>query len=306
MKNIVIGLLLLTPPLLGGSKYNSNEIKALQLSKQWINKRHLPKRGKNGVVVFAYGDSQPRIVCSPLNVCDIQFEKGEVIIDKFIGDQVRWKVQPAIVGRPPNSTSHIIVKPIESGLETTLIITTDRRIYHMNLKSSEKRYMARVAFEYEDLEEKWDQYFKVVKPSNVNYIDDHAKKVINSNSSLDLYFEYEVEGDASWRPLRVFNNGRQTIIHMPEVMKITEAPTLLVVDSNDNEILVNNRLKENMFVVDQIFKKAILIVGVGSDQERVTIELKGDFFKNKNRKERIQNVNKTKKSSKNRLRKSVH
>jgi type IV secretory pathway VirB9-like protein len=38
-----------------------------------------------------------------------------------------------------------------------------------------------------------------------------------------------LSGSASWKPVRVYNDGRKTIIEMPGTMQQTEAPTLLVV-----------------------------------------------------------------------------
>jgi len=39
--------------------------------------------------------------------------------------------------------------------------------------------------------------------------------------------------------------------------------------------LVNYRLKENNYIVDKLFNKGILIIGVGDEQEKVSIERKG-------------------------------
>jgi len=49
----------------------------------------------------------------------------------------------------------------------------------------------------------------------------------------------------------------------------------MVLDQGDNNQLVNYRLKENNYIVDKLFKKGILIIGVGSDQEKITIVKKG-------------------------------
>ena len=64
---------------------------------------------------------------------------------------------------------------------------------------------------------------------------------------------------------------------MPEAMKQTEAPTLLVVRrdgslfSDDETAMVNYRVHGDRYIVDQVFDKAILIAGVGSTQDRITI-----------------------------------
>lgn len=93
----------------------------------------------------------------------------------------------------------------------------------------------------------------------------------------DLTFDYDLSGSASWKPVRVYNDGRKTIIEMPGTMQQTEAPTLLVVRkeggmfTDDETVLVNYRVHGNRYIVDTVFDRAILISGVGSSQDRVTI-----------------------------------
>ena len=60
-------------------------------------------------------------------------------------------------------------------------------------------------------------------------------------------------------------------------MQQTEAPALLVVRKDgglftDAETqMVNYRVQGNRYIVDSIFDKAILVSGVGSSQDNVTI-----------------------------------
>lgn len=77
--------------------------------------------------------------------------------------------------------------------------------------------------------------------------------------------------------MRVFNDGRKTIIEMPGTMEQTEAPTLLVVRReggifrDEETVMVNYRVQGNRYIVDTVFDRAILIAGVGGSQDRVTI-----------------------------------
>ena len=94
----------------------------------------------------------------------------------------------------------------------------------------------------------------------------------------NLSFDYEVSGSAAWKPVRVYNDGRKTIIQMPSTMAQTEAPALLVVRkdggvfTDDETVMVNYRVQGDRYIVDSVFDKAILIAGVGSSQDRVTIQ----------------------------------
>ena len=93
----------------------------------------------------------------------------------------------------------------------------------------------------------------------------------------ELSFEYELSGTAPWKPVRVYNDGRKTIIELPGTMQQTEAPSLLVVRkeggpfSDDETVIVNYRVQGNRYIVDAVFDRAILIAGVGGSQDRITI-----------------------------------
>lgn len=282
---------LLTHTVYAGS-YSNNELDALRLSNQWMNGKSKPRKNRNGRVIFSYGQAQQVIVCKPLHICDIELEQGEVILKKLIGDSHRWEVAPAIVGTPPKITSHILVKPHEAGITTNLVITTDRRIYNLRLRShSARNYMAKVGFNYETQQSRWDDYYRLVSSKSLGKLTSNSPLTKQSSVGDNLWFDYKITGDAAWRPLRVYNNGRKTFIDMPKSTSVMDAPTLLVVNKNSQKVLVNSRLKENRFIVDQIFQRAILIVGVGENQERVLIDLKGNYFEKLRKAEKIQEVN---------------
>jgi type IV secretion system protein VirB9 len=133
--------------------------------------------------------------------------------------------------------------------------------------------MPQVSFTYpEDALAKWD----AIKAREVQHRTDNT--IPSTGEYLgDLSFDYTLSGSASWKPVRVFNDGRKTIIQMPRSMEQTEAPTLLVVRRDgglfrDAEtVMVNYRVQGDRYIVDTVFDKAILIAGVGSGQDRVTI-----------------------------------
>jgi type IV secretory pathway VirB9-like protein len=125
-----------------------NEARATQISGEWQHRQGVVTHGADGKVIFLYGEVQPSVVCSPLQVCDIELQAGEVVRDVLLGDTVRWKVEPATSGAPSGQAIHLIVKPSEAGLVTSMVVTTSRRTYHIQLKSHHSQYMARVGFDY--------------------------------------------------------------------------------------------------------------------------------------------------------------
>lgn len=261
------------PPL------TAQEKAAIAISNQWKNANGpgtKPTMGPDGTVMFLYGISRPSIVCAPLQVCDIELQPGEQVNNLNVGDPVRWHIDGAVTGVGRDQVEHIIIKPRDVGLETSLIVTTNRRTYHFQLRSHRSQYMARVAFTYpEEAMKKWTRI------QQAEQVDRDQKTMPQTGEYLgDLSFAYSIEGnggdDGRWKPLRVYNNGVKTIIQMPATMSQTEAPTLLVIRggglfSKPEEVMVNYRIHDDRYIVDSVFDKAILIAGVGRQQERITI-----------------------------------
>ena len=252
------------------------EQESLDIVKDWkaANGRGLkPTPGPDGSVSFLFGATQPSIICAPLQVCDIELQAGEQVNSIHLGDAARWTVEPAITGYGGAEVQHLIIKPMDVGLNTSLIVTTNRRTYHMRLRSTHSDFMPRVTFVYMDeAKKKWE----AAKAASEQ---EHEKKTIPETGEYlgNLDFHYQIEGKTSWKPLRVYNDGKKTILEMPASMAQTEAPTLLVVRkdggvfSDDEQIMVNYRIQNDRYIVDSIFDKAILISGVGDSQDRVTI-----------------------------------
>jgi len=256
-------------PLLPGARaqgMSANEAKGTGISGQWRGSRGLVTKGPDGKVIFLFGEVQPSVVCSPLQVCDIELQPGEVVRDVLIGDTVRWKVEPATSGTVGGQAIHLIVKPSEPGLVTSMVVTTSRRTYHIQLKSHQSQYMARVGFEYpEDVSAKLADINARLEASTIPGAGVPAEQ---------LNFGYSVSGSAPWRPTRVYSDGLKTYIQFPRSLSGQDAPVLFVVSGGENRI-VNYRMKGNMMVVDYHVDRAVLLSGVGRRQDKITIKRGG-------------------------------
>jgi type IV secretion system protein VirB9 len=260
-------------------KLTAQEKAGLEISRSWIASTSAsvsPVAGPDGTIRFLYGQSQPSIVCAVLQVCDVELQPGEQVSSVNLGDSVRWLVEPALSGAGNEAVQHLVIKPLDVGLETSLMVTTDRRTYHLRLRSHRTEYMPRVAFAYPDTAaSKWlavkrqAQAEQERKPQG----EDKPKEYLGT-----LDFRYKVYGNAPFKPTRVYNDGVKTIIEMPTTFSQGEAPTLLVIrDSGsifkkNEEVMVNYRLQDGRYVVDTLFDRAVLIAGVGLGQRKITIE----------------------------------
>jgi type IV secretion system protein VirB9 len=244
----------------------ANEAKGMGISTQWRGSGGLVTKGADGKVIFLYGEVQPSVVCSPLQVCDIELQGGEVVRDVLVGDTVRWKVEPATSGAAGGQAIHLIVKPSEPALVTSMVVTTSRRTYHIQLKSHPTQYMARVGFEYpEDVSTKLADINARLEASTIPGASVPAEQ---------LNFSYSVSGSAGWRPTRVYSDGLKTYIQFPRSISGQDAPVLFVTSGVQNRI-VNYRMKGDMMVVDYHVDRAVLVSGVGRKQEKITIRRGG-------------------------------
>jgi type IV secretion system protein TrbG len=134
-------------------------LEAVRVSERWQGEKNAPSQGPDGRVMYSFGAGLPTVVCAPLRVCMIELQAGEKIVgEPHIGDSVRWNISPAMYGTGDQATAVIILKPQTPGLDTNLLITTDRRAYYLRLISKPEDYVARVAFAYpEDETRKWQQ-----------------------------------------------------------------------------------------------------------------------------------------------------
>ena len=261
---------------------NAVGLSAAEVSRLWEAGASMPTQGENGKVVYIYGQGMPVLVCAPLRVCAIELESGEHLQSQpQIGDSRRWEITSVLSGSGLDETPILIVKPIEAGLETDLIVPTDKRTYVVRLVSDPTRFVSRLAFQYPDEDRaKWAAFTARQDEAKRNAEavaeerrerDKQAGVLPMADNTVDrLYLDYKLSGDEHLRPDHVFDDGQHTYLIYPNDGRFRELPTLLLVVNGKTE-LVNFRVDGTRYIVDRLFDKAILVVGVGKKQTRVTI-----------------------------------
>lgn len=236
---------------------------------------------RSDAVVFPFGESQPKVRCTPLRACDIELQAGETITGVALGDTERWVTSPLESGDAASPTPHVIVKPVEYELATNLVIGTDRRTYHIALMSPSKEeaassgaaYFRRVTFYYpQDLVEEWS----VAKRRRREEEADRRQATTAEVSALsvaELNFDYRIKGDRKvpWAPVTVFDDGRHVYIRLPETVRSTDLPALIVAVEGGGMAISNYRLKGTWLIVDGLFERAELVAGVGRKRKKVVI-----------------------------------
>jgi len=212
------------------------------------------------------------VIASPGHVTTIALEPGEQLITKAAGDTAQW-----FVGDTPGSGDRtlLMVKPLKPNVETNLVVSTDRRLYQIDLKSVPGVYQSEVRWNYPA-----DFARQLIARHHEQVEAD--KDVLDGDVNLtELDFGYRIqfrgrakEGEPDWTPRRVFTDGRKTYIGFPENLAVMEAPPLFVLSRKGDTQLVNYRVKGHYYIVDRVIDRAELRLGE-APQEVVTIERTG-------------------------------
>jgi type IV secretion system protein VirB9 len=175
------------------------------------------------------------------------------------GDTERWMIQPV--------DERVLVKPKAEGITTNLIILTARHTYHLTLKSGGK-YMPRIAFYY-------PQEIVTAEANRKGELERKAREAATPTPLAKLNFAYTVSGpDVPWKPVQTFDDGERVYIEMPQTLMASDAPTLMI-NADGADALVNYQVKGSYYIVDRLFRQAVLVSGTGKDQQQITIARAG-------------------------------
>lgn len=212
----------------------------------------LPCAAAASIITFNYSPGALYgVYCAPLNITDIQFQNKEHLIAIAAGDTVRWQVSKTFSGLGEERTEHLLIKPTEANLNTTLVVTTDVRTYHIILYSKEKTYMPIVNWHYFDNKSASEEKTDTKNPEAPNIDYDH----------LDFSYQAKlVRGKKpEWFPVAIFNDGNKTFIRLPR--KIQDAPILSIGTNENNGQVINYRVVGSYYVADSLFPAALLYGG---------------------------------------------
>jgi P-type conjugative transfer protein TrbG len=244
---------------------------------QYLKTGTAPNIITSGFIKFAYNaGQQPIIQTTPFQETVISLEPGERFTNITSGDPNRWSYAVAVSGQGPTQQQNVLVKPSLPNISTNMVITTDRRLYNLRLVSQLSAAPSRnVSFWYPD---------ELIAAANSATFSQANSGIVDSVPDVNLNqlnFNYSVSNGGwrasytSWRPIRVFDDGQHTYIQFPGDLVNRDMPALFIsngfISNGGTKELVNYRSKPPYFVVDKIFKQAVLVMGVGSSQSKIII-----------------------------------
>lgn len=224
-----------------------------------------PDKWTGGTMYYDFDpDFTYEIYCQPYRVTDLLLEPGEQVIEMpFLSEEKVWEIGAGVSRQNGIDTQHFFLKPAYSGLITSFIIITDKRVYHMLLKSYKDVYMTQVKWNYPNT---MPFTIKTDAMEAVNKLSKETTGVDPAFLSFDYKMSYSPFKKPYWLPVRVYDDGKHTYITMNETVLHMTSPVLF----NKNNERINYSVNKNLIVINELIEKVTLRVG----KEKVTIKKK--------------------------------
>lgn len=163
----------------------------------------------NAIQKYAWADGALfQVYTAPGQVTDIALQEGEELVGPgpvAAGDTVRWVIGDTVSGTGASRRVHILVKPTRPDIMTNLVINTSRRTYHIELRATPATYMAAVSWSYPQDE--------LIALRAAETEQARLAPVAGGIDFAALSFAYRISGaKVPWRPVRVFDDGRQLFV----------------------------------------------------------------------------------------------
>jgi type IV secretion system protein VirB9 len=223
----------------------------------------VPLKFINGKMYYPWDETFTyEIHCQPYRMTDIQLEPGEQVLEMpFLSEEKVWEIGAGVSRKNGQDVQHFFIKPSFPALTTSMIIITDRRVYHLLLKSFKDRWMVMVQWEYPGVM----PYTVKTEAMNrqTSELTGDGLLVNPEFLSFDYKMTYSLFKKPVWLPRRVYDDGRKTYIEFDEKMLHTRAPVIF----NHRNERINYRVNKNLAVIDELIEK----ITVRRGHEKVTI-----------------------------------
>jgi type IV secretion system protein VirB9 len=233
--------------------------------------RQIPLEYRGGIMYYPFDESFTyEIHTRPYRVTDVMLEPGEVVLEQpVMSENNVWEVAAGVSREGGLDVQRFFLKPSKTGLETDMVIITDRRVYHLHLKSFKDRHMVMVKWRYP-----FSPALNAGRAASGGYASSRNAQSLKTEDvlvdpaflSFDYKLSYSIFKKPRWLPRRIYDDGAKTYIELDERVLHSETPALF----NKKDERVNYRLKGKLMILDELVEKLTLRIG----KESATIEKK--------------------------------
>jgi len=228
-----------------------------------------PENYRNGTFFYQYNENYVyEVYAQPFQLTDIVLESGEIVIGTPLlsEDESVWELTANVARNPltGEDIQHLFVKPAYSRLDSTLVIITDRRVYHFRLRSFSDTHMAMVKFTYPLDKNVWA---KKQETKNGRSMENKFLRVSNPELlSFDYQIKYSRFKKPEFLPERIYDDGQSTYIQVEDIVLQKKLPVIF----NEKNEIVNYSVHGNVFIIPRLINKVTLRLG----KEKVVVEKK--------------------------------
>jgi type IV secretion system protein VirB9 len=234
-----------------------------------------PSEYSRAAMVYDYDpDWVYEVYTQPLRVSDLRLEPGENAAEPpFISDSERWVAGAGVSYENGLAVQHIYIKPADAGLEATLIINTDRRAYHIILKSYREIHMPMVRWRYPY--SGMPNNYAVPPARGAESAAGPGPVLADPADGIGvdprfLSFNYRITygwfQKPKWLPELVYDDGKKTYITFPEDVLRDELPAVF----ENRADIVNYRVVRNIIIIDKLIES----VTVKKENREITVTKK--------------------------------
>ena len=228
-----------------------------------------PEHYRSGTFFYQYNENFVyEVYAQPYHLTDIVLQSGEVVIGTPLlsEDESVWELTAGVAKNPANGEDiqHLFIKPAYSKQDSSLVIITDRRVYHFRLRSFADTHMAMVRFTYPLERNVWAKKLEGQKGREI--VNDFLRVSNPEFLSFDYKIKYSRFKKPEFLPTRIYDDGQCTYIQVEDVVLQKELPVLF----NEKNEIANYSVHGNIFVIPRLINKATLRLG----KQKVIIEKK--------------------------------
>lgn len=224
-----------------------------------------PSEFSHAAMVFDFHpDWVYEVFTQPLRVTDIRLEPGERVVERpFLSDTERWTVGAGVHYYNGIPVQGIYIMPAAANLSATLIINTDRRVYHIILRSFTNMHMPMVRWRYpfQQLPQQFAHPFRgeaaAGQPAHLDGVDAGAVLVDPRFLSFNYRITFGLFNRPRWLPELVYDDGRRTYISLPASVLHGEFPAVF---ENRSDV-VNYRVVGSTIIIDRLVEELTLRLG---------------------------------------------
>lgn len=220
----------------------------------------------SNAIIYPHGVYQPVLTCTILRICVIELEPSEILYSLGAGDHVRWNIDHGTTG-PGGNTVYVTVVPTDYDITTNLIISTDRRMYHMTLDSPPQK---RGPDSLNPMEA-YTRHVKFYYPSKHRVISQPAQEsespAVGANlDDLNYGYTWRIENDFPWQPLAVFDDGKRVYLRIPDAV---ESGGVLLIGKENASRAGSYILREDFLIIEHLFDEARIVLPGPKKRKRI-------------------------------------